>query len=176
MRTLAIPALFGLALLTIAFVTRSGFFARENPGAPINSAMREALGRQQLPPEDEGIVNARYPNAAFLPSGIRYVITEPGTGTATPETGQWVKVNYRAHFLDGTAFDSSYDTGEGPFNFQVGLGRVIAGWDEVIPTMTKGEKRTVIIPYWRAYGDRGIRGKIPAKATLVFELELLDFN
>lgn len=176
MRTLVIPALFGLALLTIALVTRSGVLARENPGAPINSAMREHMGQQNLPADDETIVRARYPDAVIMPSGIRYVVTQPGTGDATPRTGQWVKVNYRATFLDGSPFDSSFDTGEGPFNFPVGLGRVIAGWDEVIPTMRLGEKRTVIIPYWRAYGDRGIRGKIPAKATLVFEIELLEFR
>ena len=176
MRTLAIPALFGLALLSIAFVTRSGWFARKHPGEPINSAMREAMDEQLLPPADAAIVAQRYPTATIMPSGIRYVVDQPGTGDETPERGHWVKVHYRAWFLDGTPFDNSYDSGAGPFNFQLGLGRVIAGWDEVIPTMHRGEKRTVIIPYWRAYGDRGIRGKIPAKATLVFDLELIDFR
>lgn len=176
MRMLAIPALFGLALLTIAIVTRSGVLARQNPGAPINSAMREAMDAQQLPVADAAIVDQRYPGAIIMPSGIRYLVQTPGAGEARPTRGQWVKVHYRAWFLDGTPFDSSHDTGEGPFNFPVGVGRVIAGWDEVIPTMQRGEKRLVIIPYWRAYGDRGIRGKIAAKATLVFEIELLDFG
>jgi FKBP-type peptidyl-prolyl cis-trans isomerase len=85
-------------------------------------------------------------------------------------------VHYTAHFLDGAFFDTSRESEEGPFNFQLGTGRVIAGWDEIIPLMRRGERRTVIIPYWRAYGDRGIRGKVPRQATLVFDLELIDFR
>lgn len=176
LRTLAIPALFGLALLAVALTTRSGILARENPGAPINSAMREAMGAQQLPPADAAIVAQRFPGAAITRTGLRYMIERPGTGDEGPRPGQWIKAHYRATFLDGTPFDSSHDTNEGPFNFQLGTGRVISGWDEIIPSMRRGELRTVIIPYWRAYGDRGIRGKIPPKATLVFEIDLIDFQ
>jgi FKBP-type peptidyl-prolyl cis-trans isomerase len=176
MRTLIVPALFGLILLCIALITRSGIAARENPGVPINSAMREAMNAQQLPAQDAILVDQRFPGAASLPSGIRYVVLQLGEGEAKPRPGQWVRVHYTAHFLDGSFFDSSREGDEGPFNFQLGTGRVIAGWDEIIPTMRRGERRIVIIPYWRAYGDRGIRGKVPRQATLVFDLELIDFR
>jgi len=64
-------------------------------------------------------------------------------------------------------------TREGPYNFRIGEGTVIAGWDEGVMTMKPGEKRTLIVPYWLAYGEKGIRGKIPPHATLVFDIELL---
>ena len=85
-------------------------------------------------------------------------------------------MHYEATFLDGTKFDNSYDKGRGPFNFTYGTGAVILGWDDALATMKRGEKRTLIVPYWLAYGEKGIRGKIEPKATLIFELELLDFK
>jgi hypothetical protein len=76
--------------------------------------------------------------------------------------------------LDGTKFDSSRDRGT-PYVFRVGAGSVIKGWDEAVATMKKGEKRTLIVPWWLAYGDKG-KGPIPGRATLVFEVELLDIR
>ncbi|WP_221031298.1 FKBP-type peptidyl-prolyl cis-trans isomerase [Actomonas aquatica] len=173
LRTLLVPALFGLALLTIALVTRSGKLARENPGAPINSAMREAMNMMTLPIVDEGIVSQRYPKAEITPTGLRYLITQPGDGLTRPTRGQEVLVHYRGFFLDGTPLDDSYSKGQ-PFHLQAGQAQVIPGWDEAIMEMTKGEKRTLIIPYWLGYGEKGIKGHIPPEATLVFEVELVD--
>ena len=173
LRTLLVPALFGLALLTIALVTRSGKLARDNPGAPINSAMREAMDQMTLPPADEAAVLQRFPTAKITRTGLRYVVTQSGDGVSHPERGQVVAVNYRGAFLDGTYLDDSFKRGA-PYNFQVGRAQVIPGWDEGILDMTKGEKRTLIVPYWLAYGEKGVKGSIPPKTTLVFEIELVD--
>jgi|GEM_PF-364759 len=174
-RVLLVPAFFGLILLTIALVTRSGKFARENPGNPINSAMREAMNMMILNPIDEAAINLRYPTAKITSSGLRYVITTPSKDTIKPERGQSVVVNYRSTFMDGKELDNSYKRGK-PLDFQVGLARVIPGWDEGVHDMTVGEKRTLIIPYWLGYGEKGIQGHIPEKATLIFEVELLEIR
>ena len=104
-----------------------------------------------------------------------YVSHGPGEGTATPRIGDTVVAHYVGHLLDGTPFDSSYKHGA-PLSFQVGTGRVIKGWDEAFLTMKKGARRTLIIPYWLAYGAAGQPPLIPPHATLVFEVELLDFH
>lgn len=173
LRTLLVPAIFGLALLTIALITRSGKLARDNPGAPINSAMREAMNMMTLPPADEATVRQRFPSAEITSSGLRYLVTRPGDGKTRPARGQTVAVTYRGAFLDGTYLDDSFKRGA-PYSFQVGRAQVIPGWDEAILDMTKGEKRTLIIPYWLAYGEKGVKGHIPPKATLVFEMELVN--
>jgi FKBP-type peptidyl-prolyl cis-trans isomerase len=169
--------LLGVFLLTAALVTRSGILARKNPGRPINSAMREALNAEQpqLTLADEQIIEKSWGTAHKLPSGLRYVVRSPGTGEATPHIGDEVICNYAGRLLDGTEFDSSYRRGT-PFTFRLGTGAVIRGWDEAFLTMHKGEKRTLIIPYWLAYGDKGQPPKIPRKATLVFEVELIDWR
>ena len=91
-----------------------------------------------------------------------------------PLPGQTVSVHYRGILEDGSQFDSSVDKGM-PFVFSLGQGKVIKGWDEALALMSKGEKRTVIIPPELAYGKRG-RPKIPSNATLIFEIELIDFK
>ncbi len=118
-------------------------------------------------------IKQQWPEAITTPSGLKYVVVQKGTGTDTPASGTMVKAHYTGKLLDGTKFDSSYDRGE-PISFPVGQGRVIKGWDEAFLTMTKGEKRTLIIPADLAYGPSG-RGPIPPNATLVFEVELVDF-
>lgn len=177
MRSIFVLVFFGVILATIAISVRSGLFGRRDPGQPINSAMREALNYQdKLSDADAAIVAQRYAGAHETPMGLRYVIREPGVGEATPRRGQMVTAHFEGRLLDGTVFDSSRDDGEGPFRFQVGTGQVIPGWDEAFLTMKKGEKRTLIVPYWLGYGSKGLSGKIPAKATLVFDVELIDFQ
>lgn len=114
-----------------------------------------------------------YPDAVTTPSGLKYVVVQEGDGGATPTKGATVKAHYTGKLLDGKKFDSSYDRGE-PISFPVGAGRVIKGWDEAFLTMTKGEKRTLIIPPSLGYGASG-RGPIPPNATMVFDVELVDF-
>lgn len=177
MRSFFYLLLLGVALGTVALVTRSGLLWRDNPGRPINSAMREALDRQnpQWSTQDEQLVLQQYGTAHKLPSGLRYVVRAPGTGNLTPSLGSEVICHYDGRLLDGTRFDSSYEKGA-PFTFRVGTGAVIRGWDEAFLNMRKGEKRTLIVPYWLGYGEKGTRGKIGPKATLIFEVELLDWR
>jgi len=177
MRSFFYLLLLGVFLGTAALVTRSGLLWRENPGRPINVAMREALDKKspQYSADDDLLIVKLYGTAHKMPSGLRYVVRAPGTGTAVPTVGEELIVHYEGRLLDGTAFDSSYRRGV-PFTFRIGTGAVIRGWDEGFATMKKGEKRTLIIPHWLGYGEKGKRPTIPPKATLVFEVELIDWR
>ena len=177
MRSFFYLLLLGVVLASIALVVRSGLLARKDPGRPINSAMREAMNanQPQLSGDDSKLIDQSYGNARKTPSGLRFVVRALGTGDATPRIGDEVITHYAGRLLDGTPFDSSYQRGT-PFTFRTGTGAVIKGWDEAFLTMKKGEKRTLIIPYWLAYGEKGQPPKIPGKATLIFEVELLDWR
>jgi FKBP-type peptidyl-prolyl cis-trans isomerase len=105
------------------------------------------------------------------PSGLYVVITEEGTGRK-PKAGERVKVHYTGTLLDGTKFDSSRDRGT-PFEFPLGQGRVIKGWDEGIAMLNVGSKATLIIPSKLGYGERGSGQIIHPYATLVFDVELV---
>ncbi len=118
------------------------------------------------------IIKERWPDAITTSSGLQYVVIEEGTGDKTPAKGTMVKAHYTGKLLDGTKFDSSY--GGEPIEFPVGAGRVIKGWDEAFISMKKGEKRVLIIPAKLGYGPSG-RGPIPPNATMVFDVELVDF-
>lgn len=178
MRSFFILLFLGVVLICIALVVRSGILARKNPGQPINGAMRAALAGKIQPwsDRDTHLISLRYNGALDTPSGVRYLVRTPGTGEANPQKGQVVTVNYEGRFLETEkVFDSSANH-DGPFNFRIGEGAVIPGWDAGILSMKKGEKRTLLVPYGMAYGDKGVLGRIPVRAALVFEIELLDFK
>jgi FKBP-type peptidyl-prolyl cis-trans isomerase FkpA len=95
-----------------------------------------------------------------------------GTG-ATAQSGQKVSVHYTGRLTDGSKFDSSLDRGR-PFDFLLGAGQVIKGWDQGVAGMQVGGKRKLTIPPELGYGSRGFPPVIPANSTLVFEVELLS--
>jgi peptidylprolyl isomerase len=112
-------------------------------------------------------------------SGLEYETLQEGVG-GMPKAGQKVTVHYTG-WLDykgepGIKFDSSVDRGQ-PFVFNIGVGRVIKGWDEGVATMRIGEKRRLFIPSHLGYGASGAAGgKIPAHANLIFDVELLKVD
>jgi peptidylprolyl isomerase len=108
-------------------------------------------------------------------SGLQITDSVAGTG-ASPKTGQTCVMHYTGWLYvngaKGKKFDSSVDRGQ-PFEFPIGTGRVIKGWDEGVATMKVGGKRTLIIPSALGYGANGAGGVIPPNATLIFDVELL---
>jgi FKBP-type peptidyl-prolyl cis-trans isomerase FkpA len=108
------------------------------------------------------------------PSGLTYQELTEGTG-AEAKKGDDVSVHYTGWLMDGTKFDSSKDRNE-PFDFPLGAGHVIKGWDEGVAGMKVGGKRKLTIPPSLGYGARGAGGVIPPNATLQFEVELLGLN
>ena len=114
--------------------------------------------------------------ATTTASGLQITDGTVGTG-ASPKSGQTCVMHYTGWLYEngvkGKKFDSSLDRGQ-PFEFPIGQGRVIKGWDEGVASMKVGGKRTLIIPPELGYGARGAGGVIPGNATLIFDVELLD--
>jgi peptidylprolyl isomerase len=105
------------------------------------------------------------------PSGLKYTELKVGTG-ATPKKGQTITVHYVGTLENGTKFDSSRDANK-PFEFAIGTGSVIKGWDEGLSTMKVGGRRQLVIPANLGYGIQGSPPVIPPNATLIFDVELL---
>jgi FKBP-type peptidyl-prolyl cis-trans isomerase len=115
------------------------------------------------------------PETTLTRDGLKYIDVKPGTG-AVATTGQSVKVHYTGWLYvngaKGKKFDSSRDRGE-PFEFQLGGGQVIKGWDEGVENMKVGGRRTLIIPPDLGYGARAMGNAIPANSWLIFDVELV---
>ncbi len=139
-----------------AFRTFEG--AREKREAEVKAKQKELLDS----------VAAGYDETA---SGLRYQILQKGTGKQATK-GAGVSVHYKGQLLDGTVFDSSYKRKQ-PIDFNVGVGQVIAGWDEGIQLLKVGDKARFVIPSDLAYGSAGAGGVIPPDATLIFDVELM---
>lgn len=117
---------------------------------------------------DEVIINPQ----KMENSELKKEIIQEGTGEVV-KNGDNLKMHYTGTLTDGTVFDSSVSRNQ-PFSFTLGSGQVISGWDQGIVGMKVGEKRKLTIPYELAYGEMGMPPVIPAKATLIFEVELLE--
>jgi len=140
------------------------------------AAIKEQAGKPMKAQEEKirKLIKEQWPNAVRSNSGLYYQIEQKGAGKP-PAPKTIIKAHYTGRLLLGNRkFDSSYDRGE-PLAFPVAAGRVIRGWDEALSQMTKGEKRTLIIPPELAYGAQGAGGVIPPNAWLVFDVELVDF-
>ena len=145
------------------FEDKKASFEKEK--AEQEKADKEAFRKEML---------AMFPDAKETASGLLYIMEKEGTG-ANPVPGQIVSVHYNGTLVDGTKFDSSYDRGE-PIEFPLGQGMVIPGWEEGIALLKKGGKEKLIIPYRLAYGAQGRAPVIPPKATLLFDVELVDIK
>lgn len=148
--------------------------ARTNSGAPDGPAVRKPKHqryRVRHSTKPGKPVKIPMTSATTTPSGLTYVITQHGSGRQ-PLAGETVVVNYTGLLGSGLKFDSSLDRGK-PFEFPLGAGRVIKGWDEGIAKLHVGDQATLIIPPELGYGTRGAGGVIPANATLIFLVELV---
>jgi peptidylprolyl isomerase len=155
----AVVAGITLLLLAISFI--GGGAASSTSSAPPTQPTSVAAGPNK-PAAQAGAVTTA--------SGLQYIDQVVGTG-AQPQKGQTVSVHYTGYLDDGTVFDSSVQRNQ-PFEFQLGVGRVIPGWDEGLATMRVGGKRRLIIPPDLAYGAQA-NGAIPANSRLTFDVELL---
>jgi FKBP-type peptidyl-prolyl cis-trans isomerase len=139
------------------------------PAAPANT------GADNTAVPDSTTIDGKKVALKKTASGLRYYDTKEGTG-AVAKTGQTASVQYTGTLLDGTKFDSSYDhTPAAPFDFPLGGGLVIKGWDEGVAGMKVGGKRRLVVPGDLAYGPGG-RDAIPPNATLVFDVELVGIK
>ena len=158
------------ALFVVALVLASA-----SPALPQQRTRRPRRPRPAAPkPAPKPATPATAQLGVTTPSGLTYLVTKRGGGR-TPKTGETVLVHYTGLLTDGTKFDSSRDRNE-PIAFPLGTGRVIKGWDEGIAKLGVGDQAVLVIPPALGYGDRGAGGVIPAGATLVFVVELVDIR
>jgi peptidylprolyl isomerase len=167
LRVLAFASLIATTPVVAAAQAKPAAQSKPKPAPPktaVKRAPRAPVKPAPAPPQ-LGITT---------PSGLTYVITARGKGRR-PKTGETVLVHYTGTLTDGTKFDSSQDRKE-PIAFPLGRGAVIKGWDEGIAQMGVGDSAVLIIPPQLGYGAKGAGGVIPADATLVFVVTLVDIK
>ena len=176
-----------LALLVVAVIAMRKSETAPAPEAKAPETTTEAAAHSegdghdhashagQPHPTDDAAATGSTPSATTKVKSsaakLQKIDLKVGKGKAA-KTGDKVSMNYRGRLTNGTIFDESYKRGQ-PFDFTLGQGAVIPGWDEGIPGMKEGGKRKLVIPGDMAYGPQGRPPVIPPNATLVFEVELL---
>ncbi len=151
-----------------------GYGSRQVGSIPANSTLRFEV---ELMDAKDPIVIEEYDvkgkDTITTKSGLQYIIVETSKkDPVAPINGHKVQVHYSGYLTDGKMFDSSVKRNQ-PFEFTLGVGQVIKGWDEGVALMKEGDKCRFIIPYQLAYGEKGYPGAIPPKATLIFDVELI---
>ena len=168
-----------MKLLTtfIAVIVLSMSAAPDLAAGPTTKAGRQGITRRKKAVRPRckrvGIAAPSGP-ATTTPTGLPYIVTRRSK-ERQPLPGETVLVNYTGLLGSGVKFDSSLDRGQ-PFEFPLGKGRVIKGWDEGIAKLRIGEQATLIIPPGLGYGERGAGGLIPPNATLIFLVELVGIK
>lgn len=157
---------------TLIIPSELGYGSMDRPNIPANSTLVFHVELEDVKkivkPEPYDVAGK---DTIFKGSGLKYIKLNETDGKAVT-AGATVAVHYTGYLLDGTIFDSSISRGE-PISFPIGQGRVIKGWDEGIAYLKVGEKARLIIPSELGYGSRAM-GPIPANATLIFDVELVD--
>lgn len=132
--------------------------------------------RERLPIEDLEVVEKRWPEAKRTATSLRYIVLKEGDIKGpSPTPGMMVSTLYKGMLLNGKVFDQAQDP-KTPFRVRIGRDNLIAGWEEALQKMHRGDKWLLIVPYELGYGTRGRPPAIPSRATLVFEMELVDFS
>jgi FKBP-type peptidyl-prolyl cis-trans isomerase len=162
------PWLLGALLSTAVLgLTACSDNADTTTGTQDYTAQDEATIRQYL-------ASNKLPAARRLASGLYYAPLTADTSGTRATAGRTVSVRYTGQLLDGTVFDASSKHGNEPFDFVLGEGKVIAGWDQGIALMHKGQKGVLLSPSALGYGPEGAGSDIPPNAVLRFDVELLD--
>jgi peptidylprolyl isomerase len=156
-----------LSVFLLSFVSAAILFAQTSAQQP---PTKTATTKAATTP---GAKTAAAPAWTTTPSGLKFRDVLVGKG-AQPKEGNTVVVNYTGKFTNGKVFDTS--VGKRPFEFQLGRGQVIKGWDEGVGSMHIGGKRKLVIPPALAYGPGGYPGVIPPNSTLTFDVELLKIK
>lgn len=148
----------------------AGFAFSQTKKRTVRRGVRTTV-KKTTPPKTNMTTTTPKSPAVTTASGLTYIITQNGTG-AQLKAGDTVVVHYTGLLTNGQKFDSSLDRGE-PLAFQLGVGRVIKGWDEALQKLRVGDRATLIIPPAIGYGSRGAGGAIPPDATLIFIVEIM---
>lgn len=172
----------GIAVALAVVVALGLLFFGPQVLAPFTAQQAAPIATTTLPTATSTMDTQTQPGAAApqgapipnpLPTTLTATDTVVGTG-AEAKTGDTVTVNYVGMLPDGTVFDASANHGTSGFSFPLGGGQVIKGWDQGVVGMKVGGKRRLIIPADLAYGNQAVGGVIPANATLIFDIELLN--
>ena len=158
--------------LEMTDVVTKAQYQQEQTAKEQKANAEKETAKKEEPAKIQNYLKANKITVAPTASGLYYVEVKKGTGVQAT-AGKTVSVHYTGTLINGTKFDSSVDRKK-PFEFVLGQGQVIPGWDEGIAMMKKGGKAKLIIPSKLAYGENGSAPVIPPSAPLVFDVELLD--
>ena len=160
-----------LIVFAVVLVVAGGYLVTRNKAQVTSMNDQQITPQATMTPTPTAEATASA-NVKILDGGLKIEDVKVGTGPEV-KSGDTIKIHYNGTFEDGKKFDSSYDRGQ-PFETQIGVGRVIEGWDKGVPGMKVGGKRKLIIPGNLGYGPQGMPGAIPPNATLLFDVELIE--